>query len=135
MRRQEVIALPEKGGRIELRSRIGNDLIAFAHVMRRAEANERELLIREFNVISAQRGKGYGTLLMDQIKKILTKEKRRGVLSVHASNQRAQDFYVSQGWEFDDVEEDKMLHPGQKPDHLQRRMVYEDTGRTLNGLN
>lgn len=86
---------------------------------------DKKIIVDKFDVEPAYQNKGYGKTLMDELKNILTTEGRTGLLSVHADNTNAQDFYESQGWEFEDEEDIALPSAGQKANEMQLYMVYE----------
>lgn len=86
---------------------------------------DRKLLVNKFDVIPRHQGRGYGKMLMTELKRILDTEQRTGVLSVHADNRRAQAFYTDEGWEFDDSVRDTLPNKGQRADHLQLWMIRD----------
>lgn len=121
----EAVVKPEKGGLLEITDQFTDARIAHAELMRRSQHGQSELVINKFEVVPEYENMGFGKMLMDSIKEILRNEKRVGMLSVHASNRNAQGFYESQGWEFEDSEENEMPNRGQSANNLQRWMIYE----------
>lgn len=61
----------------------------------------REFLLKEFAIDNAQRGKGYGTLLMAEAKKRLKEQNVKRIVLVTLSDDRTVGFYRHQGFETD----------------------------------
>ena len=112
-------------GSITLYQKNAREIIARTLFYRREQEprSQNQLVIKNFDVVPRYQEQGYGSMLMSEVKKILVQENRQGILSVHADNARAQAFYQSQGWEFED--ELELPSPGQRASHLQRWMVYD----------
>lgn len=122
----EAVVQPEVAGLLKIENRVNGERIAYAELMRANAHGQKELVINKFQVEPDYENLGYGAMLMDAIKDILKREKRVGMLSVHASNSNAQGFYKSQGWEFADEDRDTLPNSGKVSD-LQWWMIYDGT--------